>query len=352
MSKRLILPFTLALSAAAAAQAPQVQISIGVRETGAAGTPFTFVGDNGGITGGIEWVNRDGQTLTLDGTWQYFQFNLATDPITAFAGTTANGVIEGLSGTLENIRVVNFQGITTPISLWVDDVQNTYTPSGGGPTTVVFGTFEPYAQGTEVMIQEPGFSGSTSANLVLTPPGTSGVDNFVAARTPSCKTSFQFIDGTTTRWVRLTTFNTVNLRNPMVSFEGGATIGFWMRGGVGQPNLGSQGPGSVTAEICGQGLAANQSSTYYTAGAGAAVPGVMLISLYGLPDLPIFGGNLVSFGGLLVSIGLPSDNNGRSSFAIPGDAAVYDLVFQSAFVDFNQPEFFAFSNAVQAQFGR
>ena len=58
----------VALGLAAAAGAQSVQISIAVRETGFASGPFTNIGDNGGATGGIEWVNRDGQTLNLDGT--------------------------------------------------------------------------------------------------------------------------------------------------------------------------------------------------------------------------------------------------------------------------------------------
>ena len=117
------LPLSLAalgLASLTVAQAPTVKISIGVRETGANGAIFTNIGDNGTAGGGIEWVNKDAQTLTLDGTWQQFTFDFATDPITAFAGSTANGVIDGLFGTLEHIRVLNDTGYTGPVTIWID----------------------------------------------------------------------------------------------------------------------------------------------------------------------------------------------------------------------------------------
>ena len=72
---------SLGLATVATAQPPTVQISIGVRETGFAGGSFTAIGGDGGVSGGIEWINMDGQFLTLDGTWQQFTFNLTTDPI-------------------------------------------------------------------------------------------------------------------------------------------------------------------------------------------------------------------------------------------------------------------------------
>ena len=341
---------SLLLASFAAAQAPQVAVSIGIRETGFAGQPFTTIGDNGATTGGIEWINLDGQMLTLDGTWQFFSFNLANDPVTAFAGASANGVIEGGWGTLEHIRILNSQGYTGPISLWIDDVSNTITPTGGSPTTTVFGTFDPYANGAEVMFQEPSFSGSTSGNILA--GSTSGVDNFVASRTPSCRCDFSFLDATPTRWVRLTTFNTISQRNPLVRFDQSSTIGFWLRGGVRQPDLGSQGPGAAIAEMVGTGLNLGQTSTYYAGNIASGNPGAFLLSLPNNPDLAIFGGNLVSFGGLLAAVSVSADANGRLVLPITGSPALVDVVIQSVFFDVGQPQLLTFTNAVMAQFGR
>ncbi|MDA0932659.1 MAG: hypothetical protein O3C51_04300 [Planctomycetota bacterium] len=340
----------LGIAATATAQAPTFSISIGLRETGFAGVPFTTPGDNGGTTGGIEWVNRDAQTLTMDGTWQQFTFDLGNDPISAFAGSTANGVLEGTHGTLEHIRILNSGGYTGPITLWIDDVTNQYQDPASGPTTVNFGTFSGYNEGDEVMFQEPGFSGSTSSNVVA--GGTAGVDNFSASRSASYRVDLQFVDGAPTRWCRLTTFNARNQPNSFVKFDQGSTVTFWMRAGVQQQNLGSQGPGTAIAEMAGTGLLVGQTSTYYTSGAPAAAPGALLVSFPGLPDFPILGGNLVSGTGLIFSVPLSSDLDGRSSLSFPGTATVLDLVWQSGFLDVTQPFLTTFTNAVQVAYGQ
>jgi hypothetical protein len=340
----------LGIAAFAAAQTPTLSISMAVRETGAAGGSFSAIGGDGGSGGGIEWVNRDAQTLTLDGTWQQFSFDLANDPILGFAGTTANGTLEGDFGTIEHIRILNSSGFTGMVELWIDDVVNTITPVGGSPTPNVVSDFEGYADGTEVMFQEPSFSGSTSANINM--GSTAGVTNLVASRTPACKVAFQFIDGTATRWVRLTTFNATNLRNPLIRFDQQSQVSFWIRGGVCQADLGFQGPGTAIAEMCGEGLLAGQNSTYYVSGAPANAPGAVLLSLPGGSNLPFLGGTLVSFTNLLFSAAIPADANGRMTFRVNGDSNIYDLVMQTAFIDPAQTELMAYTNAIQARFGQ
>lgn len=335
----------LALAAATTAQGT-LQISLGIRETEAGGGTFSTIGGDGGELGGIEFVNRDAQTLTLDGTWQQFTFNITTDPLIGFAGASANGVLDGTFGTLEHVRVLNSTGITDPITLWIDDVTDT-TLTGGA---VNFGDFEGFASGTEVMFQEPGFSGSTAANLMM--GSTSGVDNLVASRTSSCRFDFQFIDNLGTRWVRLTTFRAINQRNPQIRLDDQSVVTFWMRGGVCQESLGSQGPGTAIAEMCGPGLRMGQTSVYYTAGAPAGAPGALAISLFGQPDLPIFGGNLVSALGVLIPVTIGADGNGRFSLPVSGTGAVADLVLQSLFFDTTQAQNFTFTNALHARFGR
>ncbi len=190
--------------------AADLAISIGVRETqadgGASGGPIF---SNHGNTGGIEFVNLDGQTLVADGTWQLFTFTPEVDTLTAFAGTTADSILDGEWGTLEMLRVSNIDGITLPIRLWLDNVTNT---TSSGPTTEGFETF---AAGNEVMFQEPSFSGSTAANLL--PGSTSAVTDATAfSGSQSYEMNFQFVDATTTRWVRVSTFDTPSLPNPAV----------------------------------------------------------------------------------------------------------------------------------------
>ncbi len=183
--------------------AASLSVSIAIRETGGSGPAFS----DAGAGGGIEWVNKDGQSLTLDGTWQLFTFTPSTDTLTAFAGATANGVLDVDWASLEHVRLLNSDGITSPIRLWIDDVTNT---DSGGATVE---GFESYAVNDEVIFQEPSFSGSTDANLE---PGSSSLvsDSMAYAGSKSDEINFQFIDSNSTRWVRLTTFGTSNLPNP------------------------------------------------------------------------------------------------------------------------------------------
>ena len=198
----------LALLAASAVQAQSLQMSIGIRETND-GTGPIF--GNGGTDNGIEFVNRDGQTLTADGTWQLFTFTPASDTLLGFAGTTANSILEAGHewAVLEHIRILNDTGITNPIRLWIDDVTNTVAT---GP---VVQDFEASVLGSEVMFQEPGFSGSTSANL-LAGSTTAVSDSEANSGSQSLQADFQFVDATPTRWVRLTTFGALNQPNPRI----------------------------------------------------------------------------------------------------------------------------------------
>jgi len=202
----------------------QLQLSIGVRETGFAGGPDNGVGGNGGTSGGIEFINLDGQNLTMDGTWQTFTWTFATDTPTAFAGASANSILEGNYGVLEHLRIRNSGGATGAMTLWIDDITNDFTPPGGGPTSVNFGDFEGFALGSEVIFQEPRFSGSTTGNLMALPNTSVVTDSAAFGGVQSDQVDFQFIDGLDTRWVRLTTFGTPNLPNPIVRFDGGSVL--------------------------------------------------------------------------------------------------------------------------------
>lgn len=219
---------SLALGMVAMASA-QLQISLGLRETAASGSQVGTIGANGGATGGIEWVNLDAFVLPVDGLWHNVSFTLSSATFTAFAGATANSVLDGDFGVIEHIRIRNLGGYTDPLSIWIDDVANTITPPGAGPQTTVLTSFEGYNSGTEVMFQEPRFSGSTSAQLALT-PNFSGVDNTVAfTGSASMRTDFAYVSDAASNWLRLTTFSATNLPNPVVRFDQNSVISFEMR---------------------------------------------------------------------------------------------------------------------------
>lgn len=243
MKRICILSVILSALSIGSLSAQNLAISIGIRETGGSGPAFA----NGGATGGIEWVNRDAQSLLVNGTWQLFTFTPATDPLLAFAGTTANSTLEsGMEWVvLEHVRILNSDGITAPIRLWIDGVANTTTAG-----TISEG-FESFDLGAEVVFQEPSFSGSTSANLL---PGSTALvsDSDAYAGIHANEVNLRFVDGDPTRWVRVTTFGTPNLPNPAVRVlePGGPppTISFYAKA-VLVPE-----PGSVALGLMGFGL--------------------------------------------------------------------------------------------------
>ncbi len=213
----------LALSTPAAGTS--LTISLGVRETAQAvidggGTPDPLdVGSDGGTAGGIEWIDLDGQTLELNGQLQGLTWDLeaGVTQTTAFAGSTANGLLEGPYGTIEHIRILNSDGETLPIRLGYWNVN--FTPPNG-PALDVF--FEPFDDGDQVLFREPGFSGSTETNLL--PGSTSSVQRPVPGELKQYVSEFQFVDNDPTRWVRHTTFNTDMLGNPEIGFNGRVTL--------------------------------------------------------------------------------------------------------------------------------
>lgn len=79
--------------------------------------------------------------------------------------------------------------------------------------------FEGYGPGLngQVMFRQPTYSGSTSSFLE-TSPNLSAISNEQAlSGTQSLKVSFKFKSGQTNPWVPLTTLNTANLPNPIIS---------------------------------------------------------------------------------------------------------------------------------------
>ena len=222
---------------AASAEAQTFAISIGVRETQSTAN----IGENGGTTGpggagaGIEWINLDGLTLTPNGTWQQFTFNFGTDAVTAFAGATANGVLDGTRGTLEHIRVRNSSGVTDLLSLQVDDIVNTVS---GTPTVVSgFETTDPIPAtvGTEHVFQEPRFSGSSQPFLANLPNATLVTDQQFHTGAQSTQADLQFNSTNPAAWLRLVTFNTPNQPNPTIDWSPGNSLSFWLRMTVAAP---------------------------------------------------------------------------------------------------------------------
>jgi hypothetical protein len=165
----------LAVAATAVAGPPQIDIYPSVREVGI----NDVIGGNGGTSGsvGLEFIDRGLNKLILDGTWQQFTWDLSNaSQITGWAN--GNGTLDGDGGILDAL-IIEAAG-PQPVQIWMDDWETTLDPAGlPAPSTTVLQDWEGFLTNDEVAFQEPGFSGSTDANLNLN-VNYAGVDNTVS----------------------------------------------------------------------------------------------------------------------------------------------------------------------------
>lgn len=235
---------------ASGAFAANMLFSMGTREVDPNGVnPPPLPGVDGGTSGGIEWVNLDGQVMPFDGQWHQYSFNMVTDPLTPFAGGTANGVLQGVYGVLENLRF-NSNGYKHQVTLWIDDIACQYNPNGPLPPpvqNVTFGTFEtdsagnpyPVGQGSafQVMFRQPNVSGSTAQYVDTFYPQSTGIDDTeFHSGTRSAKVTWNFKNDpnnpSATPWLRLTTNRTgavvLPQSNPVIRYDEGI-VTMWIK---------------------------------------------------------------------------------------------------------------------------
>src|SRR5688572_11815668 len=224
---------------AAAAQVPVARaadswaISIGVRETGSS----EAIGENGGTTGGIEWINLDGFTLNADDTWHTATWNFAPGLHTATNFSGGNGILSAANnkGVLEHIRITNSGGNSGgEIRLRIDDIVNTV----GGVTTPITG-FEGFSTATAndtLMFREPIFSGGTLANMSTGANGTLVSTASANTGAQSLAARWTFVpNGDTNQWLRLTTNNAPTLGNPIVDIGPTSSLSIAFRMSVYNP---------------------------------------------------------------------------------------------------------------------
>lgn len=232
--RHLVLGMAVAGMPAIALAVDSWSISIGVRETGTSAA----IGDDGGTSGAIEWVNLDGQSIIADGLWHQYTWNFGTDPVTNFSG--GNGVLSSatMKGTLENIRIVNSGGnVGGAINLRIDDIVNTV---GGTPTTVTgFETvdgFNTSLTSSQPMFREPIFSTTTLANM-STGLNSTLVSTIAHTGNQSVAARWSFVpNGSTTEWLRLSTSNATVMPNPTIDFTSGNSLSLWLRASVVNPS--------------------------------------------------------------------------------------------------------------------
>lgn len=205
-----------------------LSVTLGIRE--AVVDPNLGIGNNGGSsTATIEWVGSSvsasgapqGKPLTTGPNWQTITFDPNVDPIRGFTGdgilSTANGY-----GILEHLALaIDANSPTRSVGtyqIFIDNIVNVGAGPSGGDVLLQNG-FESATIGNETFFQEPGFSGSTSANFEPNTPNFTRVsDQFGSNSNNSLEVQWYFVSSTASRWVRLTTsgYNPIiNLRKPV-----------------------------------------------------------------------------------------------------------------------------------------
>jgi hypothetical protein len=121
---------------------PDFYLTLGVRETD---TPAPCGGNGGvnnpnGVAGGIEWIGATsaqgnnapvGKLVNQKDQWVTVKFDIRRDPILGFAGSTANGQIDGSTGTIEHLAFTPTDSANLgPYIVYIDDVE-TYVPAPG-----------------------------------------------------------------------------------------------------------------------------------------------------------------------------------------------------------------------------
>ncbi|UCG16718.1 MAG: hypothetical protein JSV19_01515 [Phycisphaerales bacterium] len=99
-------------------------------------------------------------------------------------------------------------------------LQQIFTGDEGYCRDIVFTGFEGYSNGTEVLFNDPRYSGSTDVHLELTPNVSEVTDEVGAFGGAKCyKLEWQFIDTSLERWMRATSSNADNVPNPTIELD-------------------------------------------------------------------------------------------------------------------------------------
>ncbi|MFH0979923.1 MAG: hypothetical protein V2A79_00090 [Planctomycetota bacterium] len=137
------------------------------------------------------------------------------DPANGVTRYTGNGIIDGTRGYLEHLAIwVPPGGASTgPYRMYVDNVINV---NADGLGDFLITNFEGYPLNTEVLFQEPSYSGSTSDYLSYPPSASVTSDNFAGGGTQSELITWFWRTGGSLVWIRDTTSGALNCSRPII----------------------------------------------------------------------------------------------------------------------------------------
>jgi len=168
-----------------------------------------------------EYVDVAGTTFADD----YWTGWIGGDTVTPNAAQTGNSImwystvgnannIDGTWGVLESIAFAGDDGTDSgPFDIYIDNLAN--------GRNGVFQDFEGFVADTVagVVFNQPGYSGTTSGNL-LTRPDEAVISNAAAdTGTKSIRVRWQFTSGMTNLWMRFNTFQTSVMPSPLVNLD-------------------------------------------------------------------------------------------------------------------------------------
>ena len=116
--------------------------------------------------------------------------------------------------TLESIAFASDDATDNgPFNIYIDDLEN--------GTNGVFQDFEGFAAGTIAgrVFNQPGYSGTTSGNILPTPDDATIVNEAAYSGKRSQRVQWQYNSGAISSWMRFNTFNTTVMPNPMVNLD-------------------------------------------------------------------------------------------------------------------------------------
>lgn len=224
---------------------PRIRMVLSMREApgaagpvGANGLAYTtnngrihFLGASALLSGAAP---ADGLVVYPSNTWQTVTFERGPDPANPTNTSVIwNSNIAGQNGTLNDLQgdwgtieaiafVIDDLNDTGPQEIYIDNIAN------GGITNSpqVVDDFEAGTNGQSgFTFEQPSFSGTTSGNI-LTAPNVSVIATNTADTGANClRTSWQWSDTNSTRWLRLTTSAvTSGHPNPLVNLNDPITL--------------------------------------------------------------------------------------------------------------------------------
>jgi hypothetical protein len=183
---------------------PRIRISASIRQPGTNTPP---IGSNGGgSAANLYWIKATGTTsgapvggvvLQPSTCWQTVAF-YPSDSKYVYNGTlilpdpNQYGTLEGFAFAMDDLTD------TGPFEIYIDNIRN-------GSTMIQ--DFEGQSPGSYVMFYQPGFSGSTSGNLLNTPNASTISSVNAGMGTNSDHITWQFNGLGAGKWVRLNTAN-------------------------------------------------------------------------------------------------------------------------------------------------